>query len=61
MRRIDLLNNQVHNLVKPSKSFNATQIENLDKLRSFLKTAEHSVIVGLTATPIVGTHSTHAL
>ena len=52
------LREQVHNLVKPSKSFNPTQIQNLKKLRSFLKNAEHSVIVGLTATPIVGTHST---
>jgi hypothetical protein len=44
---------EVHNLVKPSRAFNKTQLKNLSSLRDFLKTAEHSVIVGLTVTPIV--------
>ena len=54
LRRQIVLMDEVHNLVRPSAEIlrNEKRMEMLRRLRQLLRTAENSVIIGLSGTPL---------
>lgn len=48
-----ILMDEIHNVVRPAEGTDPRAIKKLEKLRNLLFTAKGSVIVGLTATPLV--------